>query len=88
MSLFVTSHKRWERHEVLAWFQRWLNDIGCDIRDDREEEVELADLGLDSLDEMELIMEAEDHFDVEISDEDAERVSTLQAAVDLVMRLL
>ncbi|MCY0869215.1 MAG: acyl carrier protein [Firmicutes bacterium] len=35
------------------------------------------DLGADSLDVVELVMELEDEFDLEISDEDAEKISTV-----------
>lgn len=35
------------------------------------------DLGADSLDVVELIMELEDEFDVEIADEDAEKITTV-----------
>lgn len=39
------------------------------------------DLGADSLDVVELVMELEDEFDMEISDEDAEGMSTVGDAV-------
>lgn len=35
------------------------------------------DLGADSLDVVELVMELEDEFDLEISDEDAEKINTV-----------
>lgn len=44
--------------------------------------------GADSLDLMELIMVAEDEFGIEISDEDAQPVTTGQLLVDLVCRHL
>lgn len=40
-----------------------------------------GDLGADSLDVVELVMELEDEFDMEISDEDAEGMSTVGDAV-------
>ena len=40
------------------------------------------DLGADSLDTVELIMELEEEFGIEIPDEDAETITTVQAAVD------
>ncbi|MBD3321123.1 MAG: acyl carrier protein [Chitinivibrionales bacterium] len=40
------------------------------------------DLGADSLDQVELIMAFEDEFDVEIPDEDAEKMKTVQDALD------
>lgn len=42
------------------------------------------DLGADSLDVVELVMELEDEFDMEISDEDAEKISTVRDAVDYI----
>lgn len=42
------------------------------------------DLGADSLDVVELVMELEDEFDMEISDEDAEKISTVGDAVDYI----
>ena len=40
------------------------------------------DLGADSLDQVELIMAFEDGFDVEIPDEDAEKLKTVKDALD------
>ena len=40
------------------------------------------DLGADSLDTVELIMELEEEFGIEIPDEGAETITTVQAAVD------
>ncbi len=45
------------------------------------------DLGADSLDLVELIMAMEEEFDVEIPDEDAEKISTVQHAIDYVNNL-
>lgn len=42
------------------------------------------DLGADSLDVVELVMELEDEFDLEISDEDAEKISTVQDVVTYI----
>jgi len=40
------------------------------------------DLGADSLDTVELIMQLEEEFGIEIPDEDAEKITTVQLAVD------
>ena len=40
------------------------------------------DLGADSLDTVELIMQLEEEFGIEIPDEDAEKITTVQAAID------
>lgn len=45
------------------------------------------DLGADSLDLVELIMAMEEGFDIEIPDEDAESITTVQHAIDYVNKL-
>ena len=42
------------------------------------------DLGADSLDVVELVMELEDEFDLEISDDDAEKIATVGDAVNYI----
>lgn len=42
------------------------------------------DLGADSLDTVELVMALEEEFDLEIPDEAAEKIATVQAAVDYI----
>ncbi|OGW17680.1 MAG: acyl carrier protein [Nitrospinae bacterium RIFCSPLOWO2_12_FULL_47_7] len=42
------------------------------------------DLGADSLDTVELVMALEEEFDVEIPDEDAEKIGTVQNAIDYI----
>lgn len=42
------------------------------------------DLGADSLDQVELIMEFEKEFDISIPDEDAEKIATVKDAVDYI----
>ena len=44
----------------------------------------IDDLGADSLDIVELVMAIEKHFDIEIPDEDAEQINTVQDAVDYI----
>ncbi|EKT56400.1 acyl carrier protein [Providencia sneebia] len=56
----------------------------------KEDEVVTAasfvdDLGADSLDTVELVMALEEEFDIEIPDEEAEKITTVQAAVDYVL---
>lgn len=55
----------------------------------KEEEVKLTssfvdDLGADSLDTVELVMALEEEFETEIPDEEAEKITTVQQAVDYV----
>ena len=42
------------------------------------------DLGADSLDTVELVMALEEEFDTEIPDEEAEKITTVQAAIDYI----
>jgi acyl carrier protein len=54
-----------------------------------EAEVKLSssfvnDLGADSLDTVELVMALEEEFECEIPDEDAEKITTVQQAIDYV----
>ncbi|MFB8795709.1 MAG: acyl carrier protein [Microcoleus sp.] len=42
------------------------------------------DLGADSLDTVELVMALEEEFDIEIPDEAAEKITTVQASVDFI----
>ena len=44
------------------------------------------DLGADSLDRVELIMALEETFGVEIPDDEAEKISTVQNAVDYIQK--
>ena len=44
----------------------------------------MDDLGADSLDTVELVMAFEEEFDIEISDEQAEKIQTVQDAVDYI----
>ena len=42
------------------------------------------DLGADSLDTVELVMALEEEFECEIPDEDAEKITTVQLAIDYI----
>ncbi|MEM7420165.1 MAG: acyl carrier protein [Pseudomonadota bacterium] len=55
----------------------------------KEEEVKaeasfVDDLGADSLDTVELVMALEEEFDTEIPDEEAEKITTVQSAIDYI----
>ena len=47
----------------------------------------IDDLGADSLDVVELIMTLEDEFDIEITDEQAEKIVTVKDAIDFMKEL-
>jgi len=42
------------------------------------------DLGADSLDTVELVMALEEEFNIEIQDEEAEKITTIQQAIDFI----
>nr|YP_010986162.1 acyl carrier protein [Polyopes affinis]WOL37080.1 acyl carrier protein [Polyopes affinis] len=46
------------------------------------------DLGADSLDTVELVMAIEDEFSIEISDEDAEKIATLDQAITFIKNVV
>jgi acyl carrier protein len=63
--------------------------IICEQLNVSEEDVVLDasfvdDLGADSLDQVELIMAMEEEFDVSIPDEDAEKIATVQDAINYI----
>jgi acyl carrier protein len=65
--------------------------IICEQLDVTEDEVTpeasfVDDLGADSLDQVELIMAMEEEFDISISDEEAEKIATVQDAIDYIKR--
>ena len=72
----------------MATFDR-VKKVVVDQLDVNEEEVTptasfVEDLGADSLDQVELIMAFEEEFDIEIPDEDAEKISTVGDAVNYI----
>jgi acyl carrier protein len=58
--------------------------LGVDEEDVTPEANFVEDLGADSLDTVELVMAFEEEFGVEIPDEDAEKILTVQQAVDYI----
>ncbi len=57
---------------------------GLDMDDILPEASLIEDLGADSLTIVELIMSMEELFDIEIDDEDAEKIVTVQDAIDYI----
>jgi acyl carrier protein len=58
--------------------------LGVNEADIKNESAFVEDLGADSLDTVELVMALEDEFECEIPDEEAEKIRTVQQAVDYV----
>jgi acyl carrier protein len=80
-----------------VWFMAAVEEkvkkIICDQLNVPEEEVVPAasfvdDLGADSLDQVELIMAIEEEFDISIPDEDAEKIRTVQDAVNYIKKAI
>lgn len=46
----------------------------------------IEDLGADSLDTVELVMALEEEFNIQIPDEEAEKITTVQQAVDYIIK--
>ncbi|MFC0271262.1 acyl carrier protein [Metabacillus herbersteinensis] len=71
--------------EVLQRVTKIIIDrLGVDEAEIKLEASFKDDLGADSLDVVELVMELEDEFDMEISDEDAEKIGTVGDAVNYI----
>ena len=58
--------------------------LGVNEADVKNESAFVDDLGADSLDTVELVMALEDEFETEIPDEDAEKITTVQQAIDYI----
>lgn len=58
--------------------------LGVKEEDIKHESSFVEDLGADSLDTVELIMALEEEFDAEIPDEDAEKIATVQDAINYI----
>ena len=58
--------------------------LGGDLKKITEDANFVDDLGADSLDTVELVMALEEEFETEIPDEEAEKIKTVQAAIDYV----
>lgn len=61
-----------------------VDQLGVDEEDVTLEASFLSDLGADSLDLVELIMAIEEEFDIEIPDEEAERIQSVSDAVEYI----
>ena len=63
-----------------------LENLGCDEKDIKMETDLIEDLEADSLDIVELSMSLEDEFEIEVSDEDLEKLNTVESIVEYIER--
>lgn len=61
-----------------------VEQLGVDKDEVKNSSSFIGDLGADSLDTVELVMALEEEFGAEIPDEDAEKITTVQAAIDYI----
>jgi len=92
MDVKTVDNHQYTRQEILAWI---INEImiiiGCSEEDldtnlNEIEKLDLSDdLGLDSLDLVELLMAAESNYGIDIANEAAVTVKTVEQAIDLII---
>jgi len=61
-----------------------VKQLGVKEGDVKNESKFIEDLGADSLDTVELVMGLEEEFDTEIPDEEAEKITSVQEAIDYI----
>ena len=61
-----------------------VDELGVDEAEVTENARFIEDLGADSLDLVELVMRFEEEFDIEIPDEDAEKIKTVKDAIEYI----
>jgi len=77
------------RSEIKAWVKIHLAEQTSTPIDDIDELTNLYyDLGMDSLDQVEAILEVEKHFDISIPDTDAEEIMTVRQLIDQIEKLI
>lgn len=75
---------------IMSNIEERVKKIVCEQLGAKEDDVKSSssfvdDLGADSLDTVELVMALEEEFETEIPDEDAEKLTTVQEAIDYII---
>ncbi len=63
-----------------------VDQLGVNAEEVTDEASFIDDLGADSLDTVELVMALEEEFDIEIPDEDAEKITKVGAAIEYIKK--
>ncbi|MCK4649323.1 acyl carrier protein [bacterium] len=63
-----------------------VDQLGVNAEEVTDEASFIDDLGADSLDTVELVMALEEEFDIEIPDEDAEKITKVKDAIDYIKK--
>jgi acyl carrier protein len=78
----------WEAVKVASVEERVIDIVAEQMGVDKEkvsrETSFVNDLGADSLDQVELVMELEEEFDIDIPDDSAEKIQTVGQAIDFI----
>ena len=85
----MSRHTRERKDYVMSNIEDRVRKIVAEQLGVKEEEVKaeasfVDDLGADSLDTVELVMALEEEFETEIPDEEAEKITTVQLAIDYI----
>lgn len=63
-----------------------VDQLGVNAEEVTDEASFIDDLGADSLDTVELVMALEEEFDIEIPDEDAEKITKVKEAIEYIKK--
>jgi acyl carrier protein len=77
-------------NDIMSTIEERVKKVVAERLNVKEEDIQntssfTEDLGADSLDTVELVMALEEEFDTEIPDEEAEKITTVQEAIDYVV---